>query len=121
MGGPTEFVGKVISNRMEKSILVAIDRLVRQKKYDRILRRTTKLMAHDEKDDCNIGDTVRIHLCRPLSKRKSWTVTEILHRAKIFDANAARAAAAQQPRSSTSNSIGARSFASSAIVDQKLP
>lgn len=64
---------------------------------------------------------MRIHLCRPLSKRKSWTVTEILHRAKIFDANAARAAAAQQPRSSTSNSIGARSFASSAIVDQKLP
>lgn len=66
---------------------------------------------------------MRIHLCRPLSKRKSWTVTEILHRAKIFDANAARAAAAQQPRSSaTSSSIGeAHSFASSALVDQKSP
>jgi hypothetical protein len=73
------------------------------------------LQAHDEKDDCNIGDTVRIHLCRPLSKRKSWTVTEILHRAKIFDANAASAAAAQQPRSSIGE---ARSFASSAIANQ---
>jgi hypothetical protein len=62
---------------------------------------------------------VRIHLCRPLSKRKSWTVTEILHRAKIFDANAASAAAAQQPRSS---SIGeARSFASSAMLDTQSP
>jgi hypothetical protein len=65
---------------------------------------------------------VRIHLCRPLSKRKSWTVTEILHRAKIFDANAARAAADQQPRSSISSSIGqARTFASSALVDKKFP
>lgn len=52
----SKFIGKVISNRMQKSCLVAVDRLVRHKKYDRVLRRTTKLMAHDEKDECNIGD-----------------------------------------------------------------
>lgn len=52
----SKFIGKVISNRMQKSVLVAVDRLVRHTKYDRVLRRTTKLMAHDEKNECNIGD-----------------------------------------------------------------
>lgn len=49
---------------MQKSVLVAVDRFVKHTKYDRILKRTTKLMAHDEEDACNIGDTVRIHSCR---------------------------------------------------------
>ena len=133
-------LAQVISNRMQKSVLVAIDRLVRHKKYDRVLKRTTKLMvrshpppsiyfstafvlkttplpqAHDEKDDCNIGDTVRIHLCRPLSKRKSWTVTEILHRAKIFDAQQAASAAAIQVEQHSSPS-----FAASAILNKPPP
>lgn len=79
---------QVISNRMQKSVLVAIERFVEHKKYPRTLRRTTKLMAHDESNDCNVGDTVRIHITRPRSKRKCWEVTDILHRARVFDANA---------------------------------
>ncbi|KAK9798602.1 hypothetical protein WJX73_006918 [Symbiochloris irregularis] len=70
------FVGKVISNRMQKSVLVAINYMKKIPKYKVSIRRTTKLMAHDEKDTCNIGDTVRVHKCRPLSKRKHFTVTE---------------------------------------------
>ncbi|EFN58430.1 hypothetical protein CHLNCDRAFT_15650, partial [Chlorella variabilis] len=74
---------QVISNRMQKSVLVAVDRMVKHKKYDRIIKRTSKLMAHDEKNECNVGDTVQIHISRPLSKRKSWRVTQILHRARV--------------------------------------
>jgi small subunit ribosomal protein S17 len=88
-----EFVGRVVSNRMQKSVLVAVDRLVAAAKYDRVVRRTTKLLAHDEGNECNVGDTVRVHSTRPRSKRKCWEVTEVLHRARVFDAAAAAAAA----------------------------
>ncbi|KAL4418663.1 hypothetical protein ABPG77_003581 [Micractinium sp. CCAP 211/92] len=112
----TEFVGKVISNRMQKSVLVAVDRLVRHKKYDRLVKRTTKLMAHDERDDCNVGDTVRVHISRPLSKRKCWVVTQILHRARVFDAeSAAQAAAADAAAHHAGGGLGAPSFAASAL------
>ncbi|PRW18338.1 30S ribosomal chloroplastic-like [Chlorella sorokiniana] len=116
----TEFVGKVISNRMQKSVLVAVDRLVKHKKYDRLLRRTTKLMAHDEANECNVGDTVRVHISRPLSKRKSWVVTQVLHRARVFDADsaakaAAADAAAHHAGGSSGGGLGAPSFAASAV------
>eukprot|EP00890_Picochlorum_soloecismus_P000266 jgi/Picsp_1/123/NSC_00123-R1_30s ribosomal protein s17 len=96
MTGPTEFVGKVISNRMQKSVLVAIDRLKTIKKYQTTIKRTTKLMAHDEDNECNVGDTVRIKLCRPLSKRKSWTVTDVIYKTKILDLNKSFAASGVQ-------------------------
>lgn len=88
MPGPTEFVGRVLSNKMQKSILVAVDRLKQNKKYRTTVKMTTKLMAHDENNECGVGDTVKIRLCRPLSKNKSYTVVEVLHKAKVLDLNA---------------------------------
>ncbi|KDD73007.1 hypothetical protein H632_c2635p0 [Helicosporidium sp. ATCC 50920] len=89
MGTGTQFVGRVVSNRMQKSVLVAVNRLMRVPKYNRVIMRTSKFMAHDELNECNVGDTVRIHQTRPLSKNKCWSVTDILHKAKQFDAQAA--------------------------------
>ncbi|KAK9809837.1 hypothetical protein WJX72_000103 [[Myrmecia] bisecta] len=84
------FVGKVVSNRMQKSVLIAVDRLKAIPKYKRTVMRQTKLMAHDEKDECNIGDTVRINSCRPLSKNKSFLVVDILRKEKMEDPPARR-------------------------------
>lgn len=75
-------VGLVVSNKMEKSIVVAIRRKVKHAKYGKFLVKTTKLMAHDEKNECNIGDTVRIMETRPMSKSKCWRFVEIIERAK---------------------------------------
>jgi small subunit ribosomal protein S17 len=77
-----ERVGKVLSNKMNKSIVVAIERKVKHPVYGKFMKKTTKLMAHDEKEECNIGDTVRIMETRPLSKRKNWRLVEIIERAK---------------------------------------
>ncbi|KAG1364413.1 30S ribosomal protein S17-like [Cocos nucifera] len=77
-------VGIVVSNKMQKSVVVAVDRLFHHKLYNRYVKRTSKFMAHDENDDCNIGDRVRLDPSRPLSKRKHWVVAEILRRAKIY-------------------------------------
>ena len=78
------------------------------------------MQAHDEANECNVGDTVRVHISRPLSKRKSWVVTQILHRARVFDADsAARAAAADAAAhhagGSSGGGLGAPSFAASAV------
>jgi small subunit ribosomal protein S17 len=77
-----ERVGLVVSNKMEKSIVVQIERKVKHPKYGKFVRRTTKLVAHDEQNECNIGDTVRIMETRPLSKEKCWRLVEIIERAK---------------------------------------
>jgi len=77
-----ERVGKVVSNKMTKSITVAIERKVKHGMYGKFINRTTKLMAHDEKNECGIGDTVRIMETRPLSKSKCWRLVEILEKAK---------------------------------------
>ena len=77
-----ERVGLVVSNKMEKSIVVQIERKVKHPKYGKFVRRSTKLVAHDEKNDCNIGDKVRIMETRPLSKMKCWRLVEIIERAK---------------------------------------
>ena len=74
--------GKVVSNRMDKSITVAVDRQVKHAIYGKFITKTTKYMAHDENNDANPGDTVLIMSTRPLSKRKSWRLVEILERAK---------------------------------------
>lgn len=77
-----ERVGRVVSNKMEKSISVAVDRQVKHPIYGKFITKTTKLMAHDEQNDANEGDMVRIMSTRPLSKRKTWRLVEIVERAK---------------------------------------
>ncbi|KAG0501673.1 hypothetical protein HPP92_001745 [Vanilla planifolia] len=77
-------VGMVVSNKMQKSVVVAVDRLFHHKLYKRYAKRTSKFMAHDEYNECNIGDQVKLDPSRPLSKHKHWVVTEILRRAKIY-------------------------------------
>ncbi len=74
--------GIVISNKMEKSIVVAIERKVAHPLYKKYFKKTTKLMAHDENNDCNIGDLVKIMETRPLSKSKKWRLVEIVEKAK---------------------------------------
>lgn len=75
-------VGRVVSAAMDKSIVVAVDRLVKHPLYKKTIRRTSKFMAHDENNECQPGDQVRIEECRPLSRRKRWMLKEILEKAK---------------------------------------
>ena len=75
-------VGKVISNKMDKTIVVAVEDHVKHPLYGKIVKRTYKLKAHDENNDCNIGDTVKVMETRPLSKDKRWRLVEIIERAK---------------------------------------
>lgn len=77
-----ERIGQVVSNKMQKSITVAVERKVKHPIYGKFVRKTTKLTAHDEKNDCNIGDTVKVMETRPLSKNKRWRLVEIVERAK---------------------------------------
>ncbi len=77
-----ERIGIVVSNKMEKSIVVAVKRKVKHPIYGKFINKTKKLMAHDEENKCNIGDTVRISETRPLSKIKTWRLIEIIERAK---------------------------------------
>src|SRR5437762_6949156 len=76
-------VGRVVSNKMQKSVTVSVERLVKHPAYGKFIRRTTKIMAHDEEGTCREGDTVAIVECRPISKRKSWRVVEIVERAPV--------------------------------------
>ena len=77
-----EKVGKVTSNKMTKSITVTIDRKVKHPIYGKFMNKSTKFMAHDEKNEAGIGDTVRIMETRPLSKSKRWRLVEIVEKAK---------------------------------------
>jgi len=77
-----ERIGIVTSNKMEKSIVVAIERKVKHELYGKFLKKTSKFIAHDEKNTCNEGDTVKIMETRPLSKNKNWRLVEIIERAK---------------------------------------
>ena len=74
--------GRVTSNKMDKTITVAIERLVKHPVYGKYVRRTTKLHAHDENNECRIGDLVTIKQCRPLSKTKAWTLVTVVERAQ---------------------------------------
>ncbi|ABO48773.1 SSU ribosomal protein S17P [Desulforamulus reducens MI-1] len=74
--------GKVVSDKMDKTIVVAVEDRVRHPLYNRTIRKTTKFKAHDEENSCRIGDTVRIMETRPLSKDKRWRVIDILERAE---------------------------------------
>jgi len=74
--------GRVVSNKMEKTVVVAVETLVRHPLYQRIIRRTKKFKAHDENNSCRMGDKVKLMETRPLSKEKRWRVVEILERAE---------------------------------------
>jgi len=73
--------GRVVSSKMDKTIAVAIERKVKHPMYGKYIKRTTKVLAHDEENDCNEGDTVSISECRPLSKNKAWRLVEVVQRA----------------------------------------
>jgi len=73
--------GRVTSNAMDKSITVAVERKVKHPLYGKFIKRTTKIHAHDEQNQCNAGDIVTIRECRPLSKTKSWTLVEVVSKA----------------------------------------
>ena len=77
-----EKVGLVTSNKMTKTIVVSVERQIKHAKYGKFIKRTSKFMAHDEKNEGNIGDTVRIIETRPLSKNKCWRLVEIVEKAK---------------------------------------
>jgi len=77
-----ERTGKVVSDRMDKTITVAVDRQIKHPIYGKFITKTTKYLAHDEENTANTGDVVQIMSIRPLSKRKTWRLVEILERAK---------------------------------------
>ena len=74
-------VGKVVSDKMDKTVVVAVETSVKHKVYNKIVKRTYKLKAHDEANECKIGDTVKVMETRPLSKDKRWRVVEIMEKA----------------------------------------
>ena len=73
--------GTVVSNKMNKTISVSVERLVKHPTYGKYVRRTTKLLAHDENNECRAGDTVAIAECRPLSRHKAWRLVRVIERA----------------------------------------
>ncbi len=75
-------VGKVVSNKMDKTIVVAVEDSVKHPIYKKIIKRTVRLKAHDEKNECSVGDRVRVMETRPLSKDKRWRLVKILEKAK---------------------------------------
>ena len=77
-----EKVGLVTSNKMEKSIVVSVERKVKHPIYGKFVNKTTKFVAHDDANTCNIGDTVKIMETRPISKNKCWRLVEVIERAK---------------------------------------
>ena len=78
--------GVVISDRMQKTVVVSLERTVMHPKYKKVLRRRTRVKAHDESNQCHIGDRVLIVECRPLSRDKRWRVSKVLERARTMDA-----------------------------------
>ncbi len=79
--GVRTLTGRVVSTKMQKTITVEIERLIRHEAYGKFIRRTTKLLAHDEKGESRDGDLVIIAPCRPLSRRKSWQLVEVVEKA----------------------------------------
>ena len=80
--GQRLLTGKVVSNKMDKTIAVSVERLVKHPTYGKYIRRTTKLLAHDANNECKEGDTVAIKPCRPMSRRKSWALVRVIERAR---------------------------------------
>jgi len=78
---PRTIMGRVVSDKMDKTVSVAIERLIKHPMYGKYIRRTSKVLAHDESNECKAGDRVSISECRPKSKNKSWQVVNIVERA----------------------------------------
>ena len=76
-------IGKVVSDKMDKTVVVAVETSVKHKVYNKIIKRTYKLKAHDEANECKVGDTVKVMETRPLSKDKRWRVVEVMEKAVI--------------------------------------
>jgi small subunit ribosomal protein S17 len=74
-------IGRVVSDRMDKTVAVAIERLIKHPMYGKYVRRTSKVLAHDENNECKVGDRVAIRECRPISRHKAWRVVSIVERA----------------------------------------
>src|SRR5271165_4094211 len=81
VAGEHTLTGLVVSTKMDKTIAVAIERLIKHSSYGKYVRRTTRLLAHDEQNECHEGDRVAITPCRPLSRRKSWKLVRVVERA----------------------------------------
>jgi small subunit ribosomal protein S17 len=77
-----EHIGVVVSNSMDKSVVIAVKQKIKHPIYGKFVNKTSKFMAHDEENTCNVGDTVKISETRPLSKNKRWRLVEIIERAK---------------------------------------
>jgi len=77
-----ERIGLVVSDKMEKSCVIQVDRKVKHPMYEKIMKKSSKLMVHDENNQCGIGDTIRVMETRPLSKHKRWRLVEIIEKAK---------------------------------------
>jgi len=77
-----ERVGTVKSNKMDKTIVITVERKVKHPKYSKFVKKTTKFTAHDEKNECGLGDTVKIMETRPISKSKRWRLVEVVEKAK---------------------------------------
>jgi len=82
-----KMVGRVVSDKMDKTVSVAIERLVKHPVVGKYIRRTTKLMAHDENNECRAGDRVTISECRPIAKNKTWRVVNIVERPPEYKSN----------------------------------
>jgi small subunit ribosomal protein S17 len=85
MGRRKQFIGIVVSDKMDKTVVVMVERLVKHPLYGKYIKRRKKYMAHDENNECRIGDKVLIEETRPLSRRKRWRVRQILERAKRLE------------------------------------
>ncbi len=79
--GRRKVTGRVISDKMDKTVSVSIERLIKHPVYGKYIRRTTKVLAHDESNECKAGDRVMISECRPMSKNKAWQVVDVVERA----------------------------------------
>ncbi|MGB9761834.1 MAG: 30S ribosomal protein S17 [Caldimicrobium sp.] len=85
MGKRKEFIGTVVSDKMDKTVVVMVETLVKHSLYGKYIKRRKKFMAHDENNECKIGDKVLIEETRPLSKRKRWRVKQIVERGKVLE------------------------------------
>lgn len=85
MGAPRTLQGTVVSDRMDKTIVVAVERRQKHRLYHKVVSTTTKFKAHDENNECNLGDLVRIVECRPLSRQKRWRLQAILTRGDVAE------------------------------------
>ena len=108
-------VGRVVSDKMDKTIVVSVERLSRHRIYKRVIRLTTKFKAHDERNEAQVGDTVRIEEARPLSATKRWRLTEIVARAEL---GASEAVVSEEPETAAAIHMAAHPGRDGAAGDE---